>query len=310
MFRNILFQYSNTATEVKALSCTIELANYSGANITVLANYESVPKMFHQYETTLKDGLEASIKQKIKEAFAISGVAESSVVVQIKVCASDHPFLNTVKETLANHFDLVTKELIKGGHQNTICSADMSLLRKCPTPVFLFHEKCKPISQSKIYSALKVEAEMDSTDEMQSNYLFQIGRYLSGITKTQTHIVSCYDTAAFELVNTLSLSRLEPDIISDAVRTLKNTHYMLVNKLITRHKVTDIQFKQLNGLPSEQIPKFVAKEKVDCLIIGTTSKSNIAGYLMGSISEDVIKASNCSIFAIKPPGFNSPISLC
>jgi universal stress protein E len=48
---------------------------------------------------------------------------------------------------------------------------------------------------------------------------------------------------------------------------------------------------------------------VDLLLIGTTARSGVAGALMGNTAEKIVDQVPCSILALKPKGFESPVTL-
>ena len=52
-----------------------------------------------------------------------------------------------------------------------------------------------------------------------------------------------------------------------------------------------------------------AKERIDLIIIGTVCRRGLAGLIIGNTAEDVLQHVNCSVLALKPEGFVSPIKL-
>ena len=63
----------------------------------------------------------------------------------------------------------------------------------------------------------------------------------------------------------------------------------------------------LQGEPGEIIPKFIHEHNADLLVMGTVARSGIAGLLTGNIAEQILSRVECSVLAIKPEGFVSPI---
>jgi len=49
--------------------------------------------------------------------------------------------------------------------------------------------------------------------------------------------------------------------------------------------------------------------KVDLMVMDTLSHTGISGFFMGNTAETIPNQLNCSLLAIKPPGFISPITL-
>jgi nucleotide-binding universal stress UspA family protein len=63
----------------------------------------------------------------------------------------------------------------------------------------------------------------------------------------------------------------------------------------------------VRGQPFEVISDFTTR--VDIAVLGTLSRSGIAGVLIGNTAERVLRNVDCSVIAVKPHGFESPIRL-
>jgi nucleotide-binding universal stress UspA family protein len=63
------------------------------------------------------------------------------------------------------------------------------------------------------------------------------------------------------------------------------------------------------GEPEDIIPRFVVAEGVDLVVLGTVARTGIAGLIIGNTAERLLQRLVCSVFAIKPNGFRTPIRL-
>jgi universal stress protein E len=63
----------------------------------------------------------------------------------------------------------------------------------------------------------------------------------------------------------------------------------------------------LEGTPDSVIPQFVADNEVDLLVIGTQGRSGMSGVLLGNTAERILPFVHCSLLAIKPADFVSPL---
>ncbi len=52
---------------------------------------------------------------------------------------------------------------------------------------------------------------------------------------------------------------------------------------------------------------FVRDNSVDLVVMGTVARSGLTGLLMGNTSEEVLDQINCSVLAVKPYSFKTPI---
>jgi nucleotide-binding universal stress UspA family protein len=63
----------------------------------------------------------------------------------------------------------------------------------------------------------------------------------------------------------------------------------------------------VNGKPRDVIPAFTRKNKADLLVLGTVARTGIPGFFMGNTAETILNRLNCSVLAIKPRGFVTPV---
>ena len=57
------------------------------------------------------------------------------------------------------------------------------------------------------------------------------------------------------------------------------------------------------------IPEMVAKKGVDLIVMGTVCRTGLAGFFVGNTAEDILQQVDCSVLALKPEGFVSPVEL-
>ena len=65
----------------------------------------------------------------------------------------------------------------------------------------------------------------------------------------------------------------------------------------------------LKGEEKELIPATVRSVQPDLLIMGTVGRTGIPGLFIGNTADSVLRQVSCSVLAIKPDGFISPVKL-
>jgi nucleotide-binding universal stress UspA family protein len=65
----------------------------------------------------------------------------------------------------------------------------------------------------------------------------------------------------------------------------------------------------LEGFAFVKVPEFVAENNIDLVIMGTVARTGIAGFIIGNTAENILQSITCSLFAVKPEGFVSPVTL-
>ena len=61
------------------------------------------------------------------------------------------------------------------------------------------------------------------------------------------------------------------------------------------------------GRPAEVIQQLSEKIQADLLVMGGACRTRVPGFLIGSTAEIVLTDVDCSVLAIKPKGFVSPL---
>jgi universal stress protein E len=65
----------------------------------------------------------------------------------------------------------------------------------------------------------------------------------------------------------------------------------------------------LKGEPEEVISEVAENLDVELVVMGTVSRSGLAGFLIGNTAERILQSLDCSVLAVKPQGFVSPVTL-
>jgi nucleotide-binding universal stress UspA family protein len=65
----------------------------------------------------------------------------------------------------------------------------------------------------------------------------------------------------------------------------------------------------VRGGPRREIPVLAERLGIDLVVMGTVARTGIPGFIMGNTAESILEQIGCSVLAIKPPGFASPVAL-
>mmetsp|Transcript_25519 Transcript_25519/g.12086 ORF Transcript_25519/g.12086 Transcript_25519/m.12086 type:complete len:81 (-) Transcript_25519:45-287(-) len=69
------------------------------------------------------------------------------------------------------------------------------------------------------------------------------------------------------------------------------------------------QLHLVEGEACEVITDFVEKKKTDVVVMGTIARTGIPGFFMGNTAESILNNIDCSVLAVKPLGFITPVTL-
>jgi universal stress protein E len=75
--------------------------------------------------------------------------------------------------------------------------------------------------------------------------------------------------------------------------------------LFVSHGIVDVD--HLKGNPEKIIPQFIEEKKIDILAMGTVARTGIPGFIIGNTAENILQKISCSLLALKPNGFVTPV---
>jgi nucleotide-binding universal stress UspA family protein len=233
------------------------------------------------------------------------------------------PFLEIIREVLRHDHDLVIK--IPQNHKwldRFFGSDDMHLLRKCPCPVWLI-KPGTPKSFKRILAAVDVGLdEGDPPEELKSlsalnRQVLEMGYSLAISDFAELHVMHAW-YAIGESAMRGALMHTPKEEITAYVKSVRRYRKASLDKVmgeVTQHLGQDAtdylrpQMHLVKGWPSKEIPALAKKIKASLVVMGTVARTGIPGFLMGNTAEAILNQIECSVLAIKPPGFVTPITL-
>ena len=133
----------------------------------------------------------------------------------------------------------------------------------------------------------------------------------------QLHIIHTWQAIYEGMMRGAFMVRPEEEIVS-YIEEVKQQHVQNMNLLMseTIDKLGQDVLEYLKpkkhlikGDPRKKIPAFAEEIKADLVVMGTVARTGISGFFMGNTAETILNQLNCSVLAIKPPGFITPVSL-
>jgi nucleotide-binding universal stress UspA family protein len=72
-------------------------------------------------------------------------------------------------------------------------------------------------------------------------------------------------------------------------------------------RLDGVSVQLIPGEPERALPPFIDGNGIDLVVMGTVARSGVRGLVMGNTAERVLQRLRSSVFAVKPPGFVSPV---
>lgn len=229
------------------------------------------------------------------------------------------PFLETIREVLRNGYDLVIKTPETQDWLDRIFgSNDMHLLRKCPCPVWLIKTEA-PKPYRSILAAVDVDdgypASELKTRHGLSRKILEFAGTLAISEFAQLHIVHVWDAAGESTMRGAFVRTPEKQVLA-YVEQVRRQRAQALDSLIDE---MDAKLGQgamdylkpkvhlVKGLARKEIPLLAKQFKADLVVMGTVARTGVPGFIMGNTAETILNQIECSVLAIKPPGFVSPV---
>lgn len=306
-FKNILL-YAGMEQNEAALNRAIKLAMENKARLTVMDSIKPIPRAIGMFTDVVEsDEMQRLVAQDHREKLLtiVSDYVDTGVSIDVVVACGD-PATEIVRLVLANQHDLVIKA-VNGdmGTGRVFGSISRSLLRICPCPVWLL----KPEIHGE-FDVVLAAVDMEDVDEAHTNLnraILELGHSVAQRENAKLHIVSAWD-----LWMEQSLRRRAGDDEIDAAMSAheKTVHHrldQLLEPFRASHESPEIHLHR--GNPGSIVRSVADHIEADLLVMGTVCRTGAAGFLIGNTAETILGDITCSILALKPDSFVSPVEL-
>jgi len=315
-FSRILFVAGSGADESAALGQAVALANSNQAQMTMVGLVDA-PELGRQSTLGESELLDALVEQRRDQLQTLAqSAATTELTIEIKVLVGK-AFLEIIREVLRHERDLVIKSLenIEGIGQRLFGGTDMKLMRKCPCPVWLI----KSVQQKgyrEILVALDYEPENPENDALNLQVL-EMASSLALADFSELHIVHAWRLQYEGMLRSPRLSFSDADV-DTMVREEESKRRRWLTDIVTKgcaaqgKEVTTYLKPQLHMIEGDAryvVPQCATELAAELLVMGTVGRSGVPGFLMSNAAETILDQIDCSVLAIKPAGFVSPVTL-
>lgn len=317
-FRNILFVLGNRTDDTSpALKRAIALAKNNQANLTLLnvlprLSLTSYSKELVISPRQLKEKVLTHEDARLHQLLTSLG-PDLEIRTELKV---GKKYLESIRAVQSEGFDLVIKEADAiDWFSRLFGSDDMHLLRKCPCPVWLMKKDEKPEYRD-IMAAVDFDTGEDQTGSSVLNQtILDLACSLSFSELATVHAVNVYDVPESGFISLWvdNAEKVEQELAEAEHRHRQYRMNALLDDLKGRMGEESYSYLELRphvvpGVPGRDLPRMAETIKADLVVMGTVARTGIAGVIVGNTAETVLSQLNCSVLAIKPEGFVSPVS--
>jgi universal stress protein E len=227
-------------------------------------------------------------------------------------------FLEVIRAVLRDRFDLVLKLAGKSGLlQRVFGSDDMHLLRKCPCPVWLLRPAESQMHPQRIVAAIDIDVDSsDSANTALNDQILSLASSISVESMVELHLVHAWDAPGELAVLTWSNNPVADTAL--LVERERRLHQAGMDRLRDQlghslgaeaYDLVAPTFHLVKGAASAVIPETARSLGADLVVMGTLARTGVPGLLIGNTAETILEQLDCSVLAVKPPGFVTPVTL-
>ncbi len=318
-FKNILLVADDGSWQETALQRALSLAEHNQADLTIIHPFNfpgdsglSEDPVYVRLKDTLLEERQKQLDKVIKNDR--TGVDVKTRVIEGRV------FIEVIREVLRNGHDLVMKTAEENStlQDRIFGGTDMHLLRKCPCPVWIM-KPSERTQYQRILAAVDVGHGKDG-DRINSlnRQILELASSLAISEFSEFHIVHAWTAWGEGLLNTPRFNFTENAELAawlEQQKTADETKIQTLMKELTRTLSQETmgylkpQVHIIKGEAHKIIPNLALEKKVDLVVMGTVGRTGIPGLIMGNTAESILNNIGCSVLAVKPPGFVSPVTL-
>ncbi|MCZ7597386.1 MAG: universal stress protein [Gammaproteobacteria bacterium] len=306
-FRKILYATQEPDQESAALRQALSLARNNRGTLHVMVVTPEVPDSLGKYRETYTNAPVEAARSRVNAAREALKLAADEAPAEYSIDSGGAPGIRIVRQALRGGFDLVVKDAEHGDGGRGFRSVDMELLRKCPCAVWL----ARPIGHSRgdIRVAVAVDPEdADAEGRDLSLRLLTLARALADTASGSLDVLSCWYYEFEKRPASNSWIPVPRDELTRIVDEFRLYHRDALDKLVADAGIGGaLNVAHLHGKAEDEIPAFIDDNVVDILVMGTVARTGIPGFIIGNTAENLLRRIGCSLLALKPNGFVSPV---
>ncbi len=316
-FKRILYVNEPQAPQQAALARAFSLAHNNQAGLTLL---DVIPDMSAgigmpaggPLPGELMDRL-ASARRAELEALAAPHAGGAEVALEVR---TGKRFLEVIRAVLREGYDLVIKPAEDPSWIDRLFgSDDMHLLRKSPAPVWLMHKAEKSNYGAILAAVGGAPGDCQPQEQALNRRIAELASSLALSDFAALHLAHAWDAPE----TMLSPWASRPDEMErELEQAARGRHHALMDQVsrglqerLGRETWDYLRPKihLVRGAPSHEIPRLARDLDVDLVVMGSVARTGIAGLFIGNTAETILDQLQCSVLAIKPEGFVSPVAL-
>ncbi|VAW57032.1 Universal stress protein family 1 [hydrothermal vent metagenome] len=322
-FKNILCIVDLEKGHKQVLERAVTLAENNHANLTVTTVASSSSTNIGVLERAfISTDLQVTILNNFKQE--LENLVKpycQGINIETRILTGT-PFLEIIREVLRNAHDLVIKcPASRDWLGHLFSSDDKNLLRKCPCPVWMVRPNTGE-SFDRVLAAIDLNDSYPSKELKTRHFLnemvMDLGSSLVVSEFADLHVVHAWEAVGESELRHGAFMQRPADEVNAYVDQARQHHTQLLDTFMKEinNKLGEDTANYINprlhmtkGSVCKVIPELAKELQVDCIVMGTVARTGVPGLFMGNTAETILDQLECSVLAIKPSDFVTPVAL-
>jgi universal stress protein E len=309
-FKNILVAASPGHMEPLTLCAAVDLARVNDAQLAVMDVVAPLPgwrKSMNvdghviDIEAAMLQDREARLGRMVENT-----QADPSTEV---IVAVGEPFLEVIRRVLSEGHDLVMvgEPAVENPCEPKLGTGVMHLLRKCPVPVWVM----RPSRARNLRVLALVDPDPgDRVRDGLNDLVLELASSLAHREGGELHVAHAWSLAGEAALRSSPYVGLPGSLVDVMVRDTEAQRLVQLDALALRHMKEDERSIHLvPGEPDEALPRLAERLDIGLIVMGTVGRTGLRGLIMGNTAEAILRSVRCSVIAVKPDGFVTPVKL-
>jgi len=226
-------------------------------------------------------------------------------------------FVELVRKVMRDKIDLVIKsaEPFSGVTRYLWASTDQHLVRKCPCPVWLMSCSAQGTPRTVIAAV-----DVDNWDADEPDTVSDLNRQVLKTTALLTdgagakiHVLHAWQALGEGLIKAYASNMNARGSSEKYHRDVKELRRKALDALVRDFEKSGLAHEAamtpqlVEGDACAVISEQAEVLGADLIVMGTVARTGLSGVIIGNTAEDILNNVSCSVAAVKPSGFVSPL---
>ena len=307
-FKSILVHIGTEEPLPSKLESAVDLAHRNDASLTL---FDVVPALsptqrILKTETSQLDVEEAMAGDRLEKLDAIAATLD---VPRIETAVGHGTgYIEIIRRVLSHGHDLIVTAPDEPRRLGFAGAATaMHLMRKSPVPVWV-HSAAEVGAHGIAVAVGPFDSERRSLGLNRT--LMQLASSLAAQREEALHVISTWRLQGESMLRSSRSSFTDAEVshmLSEARAEVGSEVDRLISEVEPIPVPVEIHLSK--GDPGVTVAGIVNEVKPNTLVMGTIARTGLSGMIIGNTAEQVLGLIETSVIAVKPEGFESPVTL-